>query len=194
MNVLEVMKEVGRRWKSLNPVEKSEFENKAKLDKKRFEQEMAEFSKEINKVSITSSDPKKAKSRVTKTAKIKAQSKSKRGRKRNTRSKQSDAQKDYYYPTRPINLVEEEEKEHEPENENENEEDTPKCDYLLRRRNRNKQNMFYSSESEASEESDSDKISYNRYGDMDKDDPKGKNLLPNFMIQHHISFIRPIPT
>ena len=155
MNVLEIMKEVGRRWKQLTEEGKSEFENKAKEDKKRFDREMTEFNKEINKINIASSDSKKSKSRTQKSSKVKKQAKGKRGRKKN--KKQSEAQKDYYYPTRP-------------QNEEKDQEETgqPRCDYLLRRRTKNTNKMFYASGSEESEESDSDKISYNRYGVANK--------------------------
>ena len=99
MNVIEIMKEIGRRWKQLTEKGKLDFENKAKEDKKRFEREMVEFNKEIKKINIASSDSKKTKSRSQKSSKVKKQAKGKRGRKKN--KKQSEAQKDYYYPIRP---------------------------------------------------------------------------------------------
>lgn len=47
------MKLVGYRWKHLTPEEKNEFEAKAKEDKIRYEIEIENFNKEINKVNIT---------------------------------------------------------------------------------------------------------------------------------------------
>jgi hypothetical protein len=47
------MKLVGYRWKHLTPEEKNEFDSKAREDKKRYDFEIDDFNKEINKVSIT---------------------------------------------------------------------------------------------------------------------------------------------
>ena len=54
-----VMKIVGKRWKSLTPEQKKVFDDKAKEDKKRYNRQMEEFKKEINKIHITSHDEKK---------------------------------------------------------------------------------------------------------------------------------------
>jgi hypothetical protein len=56
---LDVMKLVGYRWKHLTPEEKNEFEGKAREDKKRYDKEIDDFNKEINKVNITTVDEKK---------------------------------------------------------------------------------------------------------------------------------------
>lgn len=53
---LNVMKVVGQRWKSLTPQEKKVFDDKAQDDKKRYEEEMKEFNKEIDKVNIQTND------------------------------------------------------------------------------------------------------------------------------------------
>jgi hypothetical protein len=50
------MKLVGYRWKHLTPEEKDEFEAKAKEDKIRYDKEIEDFNKEINKVNITTFD------------------------------------------------------------------------------------------------------------------------------------------
>ena len=52
------MKLVGYRWKHLTPEEKKVFELKAKEDKKRYDREIEDFNKEINKVNITTFDEK----------------------------------------------------------------------------------------------------------------------------------------
>ena len=140
------MKEVGRRWKSLSPEEKQEFENKAKEDKKRFDREMAEFNKEINKVNITLSDNnKKAKFQKKKTKKGTPKNKNKKKRKKNN----SEAYTEYYYPG----------KTYEPQ---QTEENKPKNDYSLRRRNRRVKKEYLSSDSEEYKEDESDKVSYNK--------------------------------
>lgn len=55
---LHVMKEVGKRWKSLTPDKKKIFAEKAKEDKKRYNIQMEEFQKEISKINVTSHDNK----------------------------------------------------------------------------------------------------------------------------------------
>ena len=56
------MKIVGKRWKALSPKEKEEFNNKAEEDKKRYNREIMEFNKDLNKVKIKTADEKKLKS------------------------------------------------------------------------------------------------------------------------------------
>lgn len=150
MNVLEIMKEVGRRWKSLSADQKQEFEKKAKEDKKRFDLEMSDFNKEINKVSIVTTKNKRRESKDQHSDKSNSKPvKSKRGRKKG--KKTSDPNRDYVYSGRPNDELDEPA------------ETKPKCEYLLRRRNRNTKKILYTSESEESEDSEDDKISYNRY-------------------------------
>ena len=47
---LEVMKEVGRRWKAIKPRDKVRYENKANVDKQRYNQEMAKFNSAMSSV------------------------------------------------------------------------------------------------------------------------------------------------
>jgi hypothetical protein len=164
MNVLEVMKEVGRRWKSITPEFKAVFEAQAKEDKKRFDKEITEFNKEINKVSITPCDGKKRSKTQRKGSKSRKVSKSSKKGKRKTR-RTSENYADYYYPTRVQEV-------------SEGTHHKNKCDYSLRRRNRQIANHYYSSESEESEESESDKISYKRSVNADNQDNKLKTSIP----------------
>ena len=43
MRVCEQMKEIGARWNALNHIEKAEYEKKAKLDRDRYEEELAQL-------------------------------------------------------------------------------------------------------------------------------------------------------
>lgn len=130
------MKEVGRRWKSLSAPQKQIFENKAKEDKKRFDKEMSEFNKEINKVNISLVDSK---------AKVKVQKKTKKGKvkpkaKQRKRSKKTEeSYTDYYYPSKTYEAKHKDEL-------------RPKNDYSLRRRNRTVKKEYLESESEDYEE------------------------------------------
>lgn len=55
------MKIVGKRWKQLTKKEKEEFDAKAQEDKIRYEKEMAEFNKAIDKVDIQTTDERRGK-------------------------------------------------------------------------------------------------------------------------------------
>lgn len=52
MNALDVMKEVGRRWQSINPLDKSYFQNLADKDKERFKKENQQYLKELEQLDI----------------------------------------------------------------------------------------------------------------------------------------------
>lgn len=55
------MKIVGKRWKQLTKKQKEEFDAKAQEDKIRYEKEMAEFNKAIDKVDIQTTDERRGK-------------------------------------------------------------------------------------------------------------------------------------
>ena len=47
MKVLDVMKEVGRRWQNISPQEKAVYEAKSSTDKERFKQENAVYQRDL---------------------------------------------------------------------------------------------------------------------------------------------------
>ena len=51
LNVLEVMKEVGKRWQCITEKEREYFQAKANTDKIRYDKEAKEFLKEIQRIS-----------------------------------------------------------------------------------------------------------------------------------------------
>ena len=52
MKVLDVMKEVGRRWQSIDPIEKASFEHKSQLDKQRFNEEHKLYTKRLQEMQM----------------------------------------------------------------------------------------------------------------------------------------------
>ena len=168
VNVLEVMKEVGRRWKSLSNSQRLIFENKAKEDKKRFDKEMSEFNKEINKVNISLVDSK---------TKVKVQKKSKKGkvkpkakqRKRNKKAEESYT--DYYYPSKTYEAKHKDEL-------------RPKNDYSLRRRNRTVKKEYLESESEEYEEEEE----YEEAKEEEEKDDKNVASMPKKPLSSYIFF------
>lgn len=173
-NVLEVMKEVGRRWKSLTPKQKEEFENKAKEDKKRFDMEMEQFNREINKVNITITDEKSKVKTPTKKGKAKKGKAKAKTRKRSKRSSESYA--DYYYPGKTYDTKHAEV-------------EKPKCDYSLRRRNRtvNKEYVEPDSDDFDDEVSEKEQTSEQK-GDKDLEEKKHAGAMPKKPLSSYIFF------
>lgn len=56
MHALDIMKEVGRLWQSLNSKDKSKFDEQAQLDKIRFKTEIEAFQNEINSMQTAFTD------------------------------------------------------------------------------------------------------------------------------------------
>lgn len=52
MPVLQIMKEVGKRWQGLPASERSVFQGKADADKERYKEELKEFEKEVDKLNL----------------------------------------------------------------------------------------------------------------------------------------------
>jgi hypothetical protein len=171
VQVLEVMKEVGRRWKSLIPEEKQIFENKAKEDKKRYNKEMEKFNKEINKVSITMQDEKKKPKVGVK--KVRSKKGKKNSRKRIKKS--IDTQGDYYYPG----------KNYDAKN---SEKERPKNDYSLRRRNRRLNKDYFISASEESEEQEDEEEERTPKDPKEEDKFSGHGSIPKKPLSPYIFF------
>ena len=53
MPVLQIMKEVGKKWQSLNPNQKKVYQDMADADKVRYKSELKEFEKEVEKLQVT---------------------------------------------------------------------------------------------------------------------------------------------
>jgi len=122
---LNVMKIVGKRWKQLTKKEKEIFDEKAQEDKIRYEKEMAEFNKAIDKVDIQTTDERRGKNAEMKASKHKHKRKHK---------KSIDNQAEYYYPVKNSG---DQEKETSP----------PRITYSLRKRNK-KADVSYVEKSE----------------------------------------------
>ena len=166
------MKEVGRRWKSLTPQQRQIFESKAREDKKRFDREMSEFNKEINKVNISLVDSK---------TKVKVQKKVKKGKvkpkpKQKKRAKKSEeSYTDYYYPSKTY------ESKHKDET-------RPKNDYSLRRRNRTVKKEYLESESEEYEDEEYDEVQKEEEEEKDENDEKNSTSVPKKPLSSYIYF------
>jgi len=48
MQVLDVMKEVGKRWQSISDVERDYFTRKSEIDKARYDSENREYHRKLN--------------------------------------------------------------------------------------------------------------------------------------------------
>ena len=52
MHVLEIMKQVGKKWQNLDPVERKIYQDKADLDKIRYQKQLKDFEKEVDKLGL----------------------------------------------------------------------------------------------------------------------------------------------